>query len=240
MVAAGSTGGGEELNGEAARLSQKGLLIAEAATVEFLQNGYVGTSMDQIAARAAVSKQTVYNHFSDKEQLFIEIVLRAVGEFNEGYYAEIGKLVDSEDLEQELRQLSRRLLDAVMHPRLLALRRLVIGEAARFPKLGRAFYERGADRSVTELSRAFEQMASRGIVRCDDPRLAASHFNWLVLSVPLNEAMLCGEDRPYGPEQLEKFADEAVRVFLAAYPPSRTKTRRKATTRPASTSAGHA
>ena len=49
------------------RSARKRRAILEAATTRFLRNGYRGTSMDEIAARAAVSKQTVYKHFADKE-----------------------------------------------------------------------------------------------------------------------------------------------------------------------------
>jgi TetR/AcrR family transcriptional regulator, mexJK operon transcriptional repressor len=47
----------------------------EAATTVFLDTGYQGSSVDQIAAQAAVSEQTVYKHFADKEQLFTRIIL---------------------------------------------------------------------------------------------------------------------------------------------------------------------
>ena len=55
--------------------TRKRRAIIEAATTAFLRNGYLGTSMDEIAALAGVSKQTVYKHFADKERLFSEIVV---------------------------------------------------------------------------------------------------------------------------------------------------------------------
>ena len=60
----------------APRSARKRQAILEAATEIFLINGYLGTNMDEIAGRSAVSKQTVYKHFSSKEALFIEIVSR--------------------------------------------------------------------------------------------------------------------------------------------------------------------
>ena len=60
------------------RWSEKHRVIAQAATTLFLDKGFLGTSMDDIAAEAGVSKQTVYKHFSDKDQLFAEIVLGTV------------------------------------------------------------------------------------------------------------------------------------------------------------------
>jgi TetR/AcrR family transcriptional regulator, mexJK operon transcriptional repressor len=50
-----------------------------------------------------------------------------------------------------------------------------------------------------------------------DPLLAAQHLNYLILSVPVNEAMFTGRDKPYNRRQLQRYADEAVRVFMAAY-----------------------
>jgi TetR/AcrR family transcriptional regulator, mexJK operon transcriptional repressor len=199
------------------RSARKHRAIVEAATTVFLRNGYLGTSMDEIAALAGVSKQTVYKHFADKERLFAEIVSSAVDEVSEPVYNEVLKLEDSGDLEADLRDLARRQLTAVMQPRLLQLRRLVIGEAGRFPELGRIFYERGPGRTVAALATAFERLAKRGALHLDDPLLAAQHLNWLIMSIPLNQAMLLGEDEPPAPADLDRYADSGVRVFLAAY-----------------------
>ena len=191
--------------------------ILEAATTAFLRNGYLGTSMDEIAASAAVSKQTVYKHFADKQRLFSEIVTATVSEASEPVHKEVLNLEASGDVEDDLRGLARRQLAMVMQPRLLQLRRLVIGEATRFPELGRTFYEQGPGRTIAALATAFEQLAERGALELDDPQLAAAHFNWLVMSIPLNHAMLRGEDKP--PADLDHYADAGVRAFLAAYGP---------------------
>ena len=65
---------------DATRSERKRRAIVEAATTLFLENGYRGTSMEQIATVARVSKQTVYRHFSDKEALFNAIVTATVNE----------------------------------------------------------------------------------------------------------------------------------------------------------------
>ena len=116
--------------------------------------------------------------------------------------------------------------------RLLQHRRLVIGEAERFPELGRAYYERGPGRTADVLSTRFGHLAERGLLRVDDPSLASQEFVWLVLSIPLNRAMLSRGER-FTDEELRRYADEAARVFFAAYrpaPSARRSASRKSTT----------
>lgn len=196
---------------------RKRAAILDAATARFLQAGYLGTTMDQIATDAGVSKQTVYKQFADKETLFREIVTSTVGEISDTNYEAVLDLRDSGDVEADLREFARGQLARVMQPRLLALRRLVIGEAGRFPELGRFFYERGPGRTIGALATAFERLAERGRLEIDDPSVAAAHFNWLIMSTPLNDAMLLGDDEPPSKQDLERCVDTGVQVFLAAY-----------------------
>jgi TetR/AcrR family transcriptional repressor of mexJK operon len=199
------------------RSARKRRAIIEAATTVFLSNGYLGTSMDEIAALARVSKQTVYKHFADKERLFSEIITAKVDEIANPNTDELLKLANSDDLEHDLHRFARRQLRAVMDPRHLQLRRLVIGESGRFPQLGSLFYERGPGRTIDALATVFERLATRGALELDDPRLAAAHFNWLVMSIPLNQAMLLGEDEPATPTELNRYADAGVSAFLAGH-----------------------
>lgn len=199
------------------RSTRKHQAILEAATSAFLRNGYLGTSMDEIAALATVSKQTVYKHFADKERLFTEIVTSTLDEASDSVHNEVRELQDSGDIEADLRDLARRQLALVIQPRILQLRRLVIGEAGRFPELGRSFYERGPGRTIAALATTFERLAKRGVLQLDDPLLAAQHFNWLIMSNPLNRAMLLGDDERPAPTEIDRYAETGVRAFLAAY-----------------------
>jgi TetR/AcrR family transcriptional repressor of mexJK operon len=202
---------------EGARSVRKRSAILEAATALFLRNGYAGTSMDEIAALAKVSKQTVYKHFADKESLFSAIVTAAVDAAGDPVLEDATALADSDDLAADLHALARRLLGQVTQSRLLQLRRLVIGEANRFPDLGRAFYERGAGRSTAALAAAFDHLTARGLLGAQDPELAAAHFSLLVMAAPVNRAMLLGDDAIPTVAELDAYADGGVRAFLAAY-----------------------
>lgn len=199
------------------RSVRKRRAILDAATQVFLSEGFAGASMDAIAAAAGVSKPTVYNHFADKQQLFEQIVSDMVAGITQPFYEQIVNLTEDGDLAEHLRKPARLLLKAVMQPANLQLRRLVIGEARRFPDLGRAYEQQGPQRAIAAWTTAFKRLAEKGLLRLEDPALAAEHFNWLVVSIPLNHAMLCGDHRPLRRTQLERYADRAVDVFLAAY-----------------------
>src|SRR5712691_3667754 len=98
------------------RSARKRQAIIAAAAELFLRHGYLGTSMDQIAAFAAVSKPTVYKFFADKEQLFTEIVLGTLDRAGDPFRAEVSLLADTENLDAGLRQLARHYLATVTQP----------------------------------------------------------------------------------------------------------------------------
>ncbi|RST07336.1 TetR/AcrR family transcriptional regulator [Streptomyces sp. WAC07149] len=199
------------------RSARKRQAILEAAAVVFLNKGYPGTSMDEIAALASVSKQTVYKNFADKQRLFTEIIHGGLDRIDELFSGVTGALAVTEDLEKDLTALARQFVAILTQPRMLQLRRLVIAEADRFPELGRTYYERGPERVHALLAEAFKHLADRRLLTLDDPVLAANHLTWLTTSIPVNKVMFCGSGEHFTPAELERYADEAVRVFLAAY-----------------------
>src|SRR5690606_15280117 len=131
--------------------------------------------------------------------------------------AEFAELDEGGDITAYLVDYAHRQLAVVLTPRIMQLRRLVIGEVARFPDLARVLYERGPQRAVAALATMFERLAKRGLLRIDDPMTAAAQFNWLVMSEALNRAMLLGDAAIPEPAELRRHAAAGVRVFLAAY-----------------------
>ncbi|WP_328733596.1 TetR/AcrR family transcriptional regulator [Streptomyces bobili] len=190
--------------------------IREAATSVFLDKGYSGTSMDDIAKLAAVSKQTVYKHFEDKEKLFAEIVLATTDRLDTTIDLLTDIPTDASNLEENLTRLARQFLTTLTHPQVIQLRRLIIANADVFPDLGAEWYERGFERGLATLAATFQRLADQGLLRIDDALLAANHFSGLLLWIPVNKAMFTG--RPQDTQaDLDRYAAAGTRVFLAAY-----------------------
>ncbi|MBP2368722.1 TetR/AcrR family transcriptional regulator [Pseudonocardia parietis] len=200
---------------ETGRSARKRRAILDAARPLFLAHGYAATSMDEVAARAAVSKQTVYKQFVDKQRLFAAIITGDIEEAEELTRSLVDALPQTQNLERDLREFARRHVVEVLAPHLLRMRRLLIGEADRFPDLAAAWYSRGPEQAHATFAGWFTTLAQRGLLHVPDPALAAEHFNWLILAAPINRAMFTGTEEPV--ERLHYYADEAVRVFLAAY-----------------------
>lgn len=195
--------------------------ILDAARTLFLQRGYAGTSMDDVAAHAHVSKQTVYAHFVDKTRLFTGLITGDIADSKTSTHPLIAAMPHSDHVERDLRDFARAHLADVMQPELLRMRRILIGEAERFPDLAQAWYQAGPKRSCAVFATWFQALDERGLLRVPDPMLAAQHFNWLILSIPVNMAMSVPLDGPiFTRRELNHYADEGVRVFLAAYGPT--------------------
>ena len=205
------------------RSSRKRNAILEAATELFLTREYAGTSMEDIASAAAVSKQTVYKHFSDKETLFREVALGGVETVGAAFQAKVATTADANDVRAALHELARSYIDVVMNPVLLRRRQLVLREAGRFPDIARKYHETGPRRTIDALSTAFARLAERGELAIDDPLAAGTQFAFLVIGEPLDTAMFRGVGRRRTRRELHALADAGVEVFLAAYRSARTR-----------------
>jgi TetR/AcrR family transcriptional regulator, mexJK operon transcriptional repressor len=192
--------------------------IVEAAADVFAREGFPGARTDEIAALAAVSKQTLYKHFPSKEQLFTEVVLSTSG-LAAGLAV---SLLDShpstaEETRAVLAVLARRFIQTIIRPEVIQMRRLVIAETERFPGMGRTYYAEGPERFTTTIAPWLKDRMDAGLLRPADPQLAAHHFTWLVISVPWNKALFCASDATFTAAELNHFADAGVEAFLAGY-----------------------
>jgi TetR/AcrR family transcriptional repressor of mexJK operon len=201
------------------RSVRKRQTILSAGQQLFLSNGYQGTSMDQVAANAAVSKQTVYRHFGEKRELLFAIVTDALDTAAGTVRDRIAALPDSAELEADLVALAGDYLRTVLDERVVQLRRLVIGEANRLPELAHLYYEHAPVRTLTMLADAFARLNDRGLLDAPEPSLAAEHFAFLIVGRPIDQALFDGAPNVMAEFDVDAYARAGVAVFLAAYRP---------------------
>jgi TetR/AcrR family transcriptional regulator, mexJK operon transcriptional repressor len=121
--------GGRPSREEAALLGER---ILDVATELFFTEGYGAASIEAVAQRAGISKRTFYHRFPDKAALFAAVVHRIIQALRPPPGA---PLYEGDSLDEILRHLARLILRAGLAPPALALSRLMVAEAQRFPEL---------------------------------------------------------------------------------------------------------
>ncbi|HEX2398845.1 MAG TPA: TetR/AcrR family transcriptional regulator [Mycobacterium sp.] len=199
------------------RSARKRLTILSAGRDLFLSNGYQGTSVDQIAASAEVSKQTVYRHFGDKHELLLAIVNTALESTVTPFLERIGALADTADLEGDLTALAADYLRAVLQEPVVQLRRLVVGEANRVPELAQLYYEHAPARTLAAFAECFSVLHDRGLLRVTESAVAAEHFAFLIVGRSIDQALFYGGPQVLASIDVDDDVRAGVQVFLAAY-----------------------
>jgi TetR/AcrR family transcriptional regulator, mexJK operon transcriptional repressor len=194
--------------------------LLEAAEEVFVRDGYRGASVDEVAALAGVSKQTLYAQFGSKEALFVEVVTSLTRTTGDLVHLPFPDDIGADDVEAALTDYGVRVLTEVVTPRVMRLRRLVIGEVARFPDLARALYDNGPRRAITQLTKLFASLDRAGVLDVPDPDTSAAQFSWLVMAKPMNDAMLLGDSGIPSTREITRHAASSARLFVAAHRPS--------------------
>ncbi len=190
--------------------------IIDAAAAIFSESGYSGASIDAIAARANVSRQTVYNQIGDKEKVFRAVVADITQRSSAGFFAVLETFPDApKDLEADLCAFATRLLKvAVCEPSGRWLLRLLSLEGARHPELFTTWREYGPGRKHPAMAARFAQLAHGGYLDVEDPSLAARQFMALVMSDVRADLQL---GIPIPESELAGLAKNAVHTFLKAF-----------------------
>ena len=194
-----------------ARTTKRDLILNVAHDL-FLVQGFEGTSIDQIAEAAGVSRQTIYNNFESKEALFKAIAGALADHVVEPL---LNEDLQTGNVESTLTALAGRTLALMVLPSTLALHRLVVTEAPKFPEVARQIYQSGAERATQALAAYLAQQSARGILAVADPELAAEHFFGMLAGHRQYRALL-GVDEP-GRPSADTRAAQTVRAFLRAY-----------------------
>src|SRR5262245_25369938 len=180
------------------RVRRSRAAVVDAARTLFLRHGYAGTTMDEIAALAGLTKRTVYNNYGDKDALFrvitadtIAVADAFVRDMRDAFAG-----VGAAELPAALDAFGRRLALGIVRPEVVAIRRLLIGGARGFPGLAAQYFDRAPGQVMTTLAARFDHLTKAGLLRADDPRRAAAQFAYLVAGELLDRAVLTGAVPP--------------------------------------------
>lgn len=187
--------------------------ILDIAHKAFLSDGYAATSMSTIAARVGGSKATLYNYFASKEELFAAVIAAKCDQLQILLY---DAQVEGSDFRSALETFGERFLNLLLQDESIATYRLVMAECARFPELGRAFYESGAKRGRSRLAEFFEGAIAAGELRACEPFVLAEYFFDLCIS-GVHHRKLWNVQTDPSAEQIRTNVRRAIAIFLAAF-----------------------
>ena len=191
---------------------EKRAAIQHAASELFLTGGLKGTSMDAVAERAGVSKQTVYSHFDSKEELFRACIKSKIASYG---FAESAP-PEGADLARALRHVAHRFLELLFDEEVVAIYRTVIGESVSYQKIAELFYETGPRATINAVARFLAGQMERGRLHEDDPQYAAILFLNMVRGQ--YHMMLLMNLRPdLSSALIEAHVQKAVEQFLVLY-----------------------
>ena len=196
-----STMATESLNGDCADR------VLEAALQVFCESGY-RASIDLVAARAGVARQTIYNHFGSKQALFESTLAGSV--------ADMLSILGSSDtaLRERLIAFAISLRQRVLSPDSINLHRVLTSEAPRFAGLAHNFYRNCIQHCASEVAEQLEQAMQQGLLRPENPSRTAMMFMDLVASQDRTRMLFGGA--PPDPAGETSLAEEVVDFFLRA------------------------
>jgi TetR/AcrR family transcriptional repressor of mexJK operon len=177
-----------------------------------MELGYGAASMDAVAARAGVSKATIYVHYASKRALFEAIIRRRAESVTGRFSVPQGIL----DLRQSLLGLAHNFIDMLLTPEALAMYRVVLAEATQQPEIGAAFYQAGPAYARRKVGEFFQQLAGRGLLAMEPQQ--APIAGDLFLAMLANDShmrALFGVDADAAAEQLR--IEAAIDMFMARY-----------------------
>jgi TetR/AcrR family transcriptional regulator, mexJK operon transcriptional repressor len=202
--------------------SPKRRQVLAAAREVFMEAGFERASCDAIAARAGVSKATIYSHFQDNHALFVASFSEEADALRAEFLACLGE--PGEDVHADLCAVGEKLVNISLAPAFVALYRQTYAESGRFPAVGQMLYERGAVVVQATLGAYLSKFAQRGDLLIEDPRVAAMQLIGLCQEDLTLRAHLGILEFP-ATEEVRAAVQRGVTSFTRAHRPVRKRAR---------------
>lgn len=180
--------------------------ILQAALETFLDLGYEGSSMNLVAERAGVIKQTIYSHFTDKETLFTNVIAAMTVDQAQGIFST--KSVEGKTPEQILKAFGDFLLSRYSDPSYAKLLRTIIGESGRFPKVAQLFTRATIKPGIGLLTSYF---VNHPDINLSDPEAFARIFIGSLIHQSMQQNLLYG--KTLLPFDSARLIDELISIF---------------------------
>lgn len=195
---------------------RKAEAIRDAAGELFLLNGFQGTSMDAVAQRAGVSKQTVYSHFANKEALF----KACIGGKVSGYGFDEATPENTSDLRTALLSVARQFVGLMFDPEVVAMHRVVMAEAAGQPRVAELFFDSGPRQTKAAVEAFLQRQIAAGRLHIPPDRIVYAANQLLTMAVglyqmPLWLGLLESVDRTELDAHLERVVEDFLRLYGA-------------------------
>lgn len=190
--------------------------IREAAQELFLGRGFAASSTDAIAAAAGVSKETLYRYYPRKEDLFADVIRQLTLGTPRQPFAPLDDAVihTTADVHRILTLTAERIAGAMMQPSYIALLRVTIAEAPRFPELSDVVRQAVPEQALAAVADFLVRAQDRGVIDLADPESAARLFIGPLLTYLMLDGLLrTGEPRPPAPDRLRRHVDLLLRAI---------------------------
>jgi TetR/AcrR family transcriptional regulator, mexJK operon transcriptional repressor len=162
--------------------------LLQTAMRLFLERGYDGVSVEEIAKQTGVAKRFIYARYDDKAELFVAAIEHNVfGRLEETFHA---IEPSRRGVERGLYEFGRKLLDVALRPEAIATHRLFISAAWQFPQVVSRFVARSRERAANEIGRVLKVYAERGEIELLDPQLMIEQFFISVIGIPQRLALM--------------------------------------------------
>jgi len=192
---------------------EKRAKILQAAKSIFLKMGYHATNMNQIAKEAGVTKLTVYNHFQDKNNLFMCAIEESC---EESIRAKQFQLTADSDFKQALVLMCQRALSIIYLPEALKLDCLLFELAAEQSPLTRQFFDASHTRMCHVWCDFFEQAIGFKFIQADEPIKQTELIISLMLGIRHQQVLLGLVPVPTA-DEIDQMIEHAIEIFLLKY-----------------------
>jgi TetR/AcrR family transcriptional regulator, mexJK operon transcriptional repressor len=193
----------------------QGAELLGVAREVFLEFGFAGATMQEVASRARISKSSLYRAHESKDELFAAVVKDWAERGRDAMRPHLDRLLAADDIHGAFVELATTLQAGVLSLDVIGMRRLVAAESDRFPETAASYLADSWTSNINALADAIRELAARGRVHVADAWLAAHQFTWTAVGAALNAQTIAGSSAITPAIELSRFATAAANTLVA-------------------------